>query len=45
MTTIDAFRDSISHDAPPANVGPALEALWWVRHGDWDRAHNCVQGH
>ena len=45
MTTIDAFKDSVSQDTPPANVGPALEALWWVRHGDWDRAHRCVQGH
>ena len=45
MTTIDAFKGSVSRDAPPDNVGPALEALWWVRHGDWDRAHRCVQGH
>jgi hypothetical protein len=45
MTTIDAFRSSIANETPPADAGPALQALWWVRHGDWDRAHKCVQGH
>ena len=45
MTTFDAFQSSVSADAPPADLGPALQALWWTRHGDWDRAHQCVQGH
>jgi hypothetical protein len=45
MTTIEAFRSSASAAAPPADLGPALEALWWLKHGDWDRAHKCVQGH
>jgi len=45
MTTIDAFRSSVSAETPPAGVGPALEALWWLLRGDWDRAHQCVQGH
>jgi hypothetical protein len=45
MTTIEAFRSSVSAAAPPADVGPALEALWWLKRGDWDRAHKCVQGH
>ena len=45
MTTIEAFRSSVSATAPPADVGPALQALWWVRRGDWDRAHQCVQEH
>jgi hypothetical protein len=45
MTTIDAFRSSTSAAAPPASVGPALEALWWLARGDWDKAHKCVQGH
>src|SRR5215217_5714189 len=39
MTTIEAFRSSVSATAPPADVGPALQALWWVHRGDWDRAH------
>ena len=45
MTTIEAFRSSVSAATPPAGVGPALEALWWLKRGDWDRAHKCVQGH
>ena len=45
MTTIDAFRSSVSAEAPPADLGPALQALWWARRGDWKRAHECVQQH
>jgi hypothetical protein len=45
MTTIDAFRSSVSAEMPPADVGPALQALWWARRGDWKRAHECVQQH
>ena len=32
-------------DAPPAGARPALQALWWMRRGDWNRAHECVQAH
>lgn len=45
MTTIDAFRSSLSAAAPPAGTAPALEALWWARRGDWNKAHQCVQAH
>ena len=45
MTSIDDFRKSTSAATPPAGAGPALEALWWLARGDWDRAHKCVQGH
>jgi len=45
MITIDEFRNSVSAAAPPAQVSPALEALWWAAKGDWDRAHKCVQQH
>jgi hypothetical protein len=45
MTTIDGFRDSVSAAAPPADVGPALQALWWLRKGEWSRAHEVCQGH
>ena len=45
MTTIDAFRSSVSAEMPPSDVGPALQALWWARRGDWKRAHECVQQH
>ena len=45
MASIDAFRDSVTADHPPADLGPALEALWWLRKGDWNQAHQCVQQH
>jgi hypothetical protein len=43
MTTIDAFRSSVSAEMPPPDIGPALQALWWLLRGDWARAHECVQ--
>lgn len=45
MATIDEFRASTTDAAPPANLGFALQALWWERKGDWDRAHGIVQQH
>ena len=45
MKTIDAFRTSLSDGAPPADVGPALQALWWAGKGEWDSAHKVCQNH
>ncbi|MBP6768490.1 MAG: hypothetical protein KA171_11990 [Reyranella sp.] len=45
MTALDVFTASITADAPPAGAGPALQALWWMRRGNWSRAHECVQAH
>jgi hypothetical protein len=45
MTTAQKFLETIKNFEPPANVGPALQALWWARRGDWDKAHHCVQQH
>ena len=45
MTSIESFRSSVSADAPPSDVSPALQALWWALRGDWDQAHKCVQQH
>lgn len=45
MTALAAFTASVTADAPPAGARPALQALWWMRHGDWNRAHECVQAH
>lgn len=28
---------------PPAEVSPALQAIWHDAHGDWERAHQCAQ--
>lgn len=45
MTILDTFRSSTSAAAPPADSTPALQALWWLARGDWERAHECVQSH
>lgn len=41
--TFDEFETSIAGDGPPAGLSLALQALWWDRKGDWDRAHGCAQ--
>ena len=42
MSTLQEFRDN---KTAPSDLGPALEALWWLGKGDWKRAHECVQAH
>ncbi len=41
--SIETFRASLTNEAPPADLSPPLEALWWAHRGDWDRAHHLVQ--
>jgi len=38
-----AFRRSLADPAPPAGLGPALEALWHEARGEFDRAHEIAQ--
>jgi len=38
-----SFEDFVGAAAPPAGVGPALQALWHDLRGDWDRAHVLAQ--
>jgi hypothetical protein len=40
--TLDDFRHSVSGQAPPADLSPALKALWWAGKDDWDQAHRIV---
>ena len=42
MANLEAFQ---STESAPTDLGPALEALWWLRRGDWNKAHETVQGH
>lgn len=37
------FRESLGHDAPPAALGKALQALWHAANGAWDTAHVLAQ--
>jgi hypothetical protein len=40
---IASFKASVEHDAPPADVGPGLQALWHDAKGNWDTAHALSQ--
>lgn len=36
------FRKSTNGSAPPADLRPPLEALWWDAKGEWAKAHALV---
>jgi hypothetical protein len=36
---LQEFTLTTSRNSPPAGLVPALEALWYLRKGNWDRAH------
>jgi hypothetical protein len=42
---LQEFTLTTTGDSPPAGLIPALEALWYLRKGNWDRAHAIVQEH
>jgi hypothetical protein len=42
MTPAAFVKHTASHAAPPKTVSAALQALWWAKKGDWDRAHRIV---
>ena len=41
--TIDEFAGTLTSSTPPADVVPALLALWHDARGDWNRAHEIAQ--
>jgi hypothetical protein len=40
--TLAEFERSLNQDRPPLEAASALAALWWLKKGDWDRAHGIV---
>jgi hypothetical protein len=42
VVTLDAFTQSAVQSAPPSSLRAPLQALWWARKGDWERAHKLV---
>jgi hypothetical protein len=40
--TPDEFQASLKAKSAPRGIAPALAALWWVKKGDWDKAHRIV---
>ena len=45
MTPTTLAISAGSDPAPPQHLGSILQALWWDRRGDWDRAHALVAEH
>jgi len=41
--TLTEFKATIGQATPPADVVPALVALWHDARGDWARAHEVAQ--
>jgi hypothetical protein len=37
-----SFKESLKKERPPADLPPALAALWWVGKDKWDAAHRIV---
>jgi hypothetical protein len=40
--TLEEFKRGVSKSKPPADLAPALAALWWAAKGHWDKAHGIV---
>ena len=41
--TLAEFEASLTQPAPPSELPPLIQALWYERHGDWTRAHEITQ--
>jgi hypothetical protein len=39
----EAFKDSLTGGAPPANSTAYLQSLWYDGKGDWEKAHTIIQ--
>ena len=42
MTPAVFKQHIVTHRAPPKAVSAALQALWWAKKGEWDKAHRIV---
>ena len=40
--TLAEFKRSLAKTKPPADLPPALAALWWAGKDEWDKAHRIV---
>jgi hypothetical protein len=40
---LETFKASAARNEPPAAISQALAALWWMKKGDWEKAHATAQ--
>ena len=43
ISTLEAFRSTLTQPSPPINLSDLLKALWYDGIGDWSRAHTIAQ--
>lgn len=43
IMTLEEFRRTFVHEAPPAGLSSALIGLWWDAKGNWKQAHESAQ--
>ena len=41
--TLDAFKTTLTQDAPPGGLSKELQALWYAGKGDWHQSHEIAQ--
>jgi hypothetical protein len=42
MTFQEFLESTKNHNVPPRGLSEELQALWWAKSGDWNRAHQVV---
>ena len=40
---IEEFKQSVAGAEPPEGATKPIEALWWAKKGDWEKAHAAAQ--
>jgi hypothetical protein len=43
MPHLDSFLQTLPATEPPSNLKPSLLALWHIKKGNWELAHNIAQ--
>ena len=43
MTPSELLKSALSDAAPHAGLSPEAKALWFLKKGDWDAAHQIAQ--
>ena len=43
MNKIEFIHSLESQPVPPSSLSDELQALWWAKKGDWERAHDLAQ--
>ena len=43
MMQLNEFIQSNKEESPPQSLSEPLQAMWYARKGNWDKAHNIAQ--